>query len=80
MSDALQVHVILPPIGHVFALICRCRGVPFREGFFRQLAVARGEAWAVGFHVRMDECGDNWRVINTAANHEVTLCRAKVPL
>jgi hypothetical protein len=44
-----NVEVVFPPCGFVFELVYRCRGVPFLEGSFGQIAFIDGEAWAVGF-------------------------------
>lgn len=74
-----SAELILPPEGYVFELIHRCRGVPFREGVFRQLLIMPGAFWAVGFGFTKPETLAHWRPIQTESVGEIALRHVPVP-
>ncbi len=72
MIETHRIEVIFPPCGFVFELVYRCRGVPFLEGNFRQIAFIDGEAWAVGFREPV-----RWRPLDLRGGREIALGRTR---
>lgn len=75
MDETESIEVVFAPSGFVFELVWRCRGVPFVEGVFHQVAFIGGEVWAVDFQSSKSDVPARWRLLRRAGAHEIGLRR-----